>query len=302
MEGSSAGRCRRWYRIGVIALAVVLVVIAIASYGVYSVSEKRLTRKYETGPAPTLEGGDSARGAHLVHTVSLCSRCHAPDLGGRVMDENAVLRVASPNLTRGAGGRGATWSEADWNRAIRHGIGGDGNPLIVMPADAYATMSNDDLRAVVAYLQKIAPVDRHVPPTIVKPVGRLVTLSGEFDELAAERVRHDLPAPEHTDPNDGAYLSRIAGCTFCHQADFNGRKTAVGPPPAPLPPRINNLASRGWTLSDFSNAVRRGVRPDGTVINKFMPWSAYAGMTDQEIAALWRETQRTDVQSRTMGR
>jgi hypothetical protein len=76
----------------------------------------------------------------------------------------------------------------------------------------------------------------------------------------------------------------------------------VGPPPAPLPPRINNLARRGWTLDDFSNAVRRGLRPDGSAINKFMPWSSYAGMSDQEIAALWLETQRADVQARAMGR
>lgn len=284
--------CNRWIRIGVIALGVVLVVIALALYGVYHTSEARLTRQYDIGPVPSLSGGDSARGAHLVNAVSLCSRCHAGDFGGQVMADNLVFRAAAPNLTRGVGGRPATWSEADWNRAIRHGLGGQGNSLLVMPADAYNQMSDEDLRAIVAYLRSVKPVDRTVPPSQMKLFGRMLMAAGALDEIAAERIQHLVRAPESTDPTDGAYLSRIAGCTFCHQADFRGRTEPVGPPGAPIPPSIRDLASRGWTLADFSRAVRQGRRPDHSEINKFMPWSAYAGMTDAEIAALWLTTQK----------
>lgn len=284
--------CNRWFRIGFIALGVVLVVIALAIYGVYHASEARLTRQYEIGPVPSLAGGDSVRGAHVVNAVSLCSRCHAGDLGGQVMADNPVFRAAAPNLTRGAGGRPASWSEADWNRAIRHGLGGRGNPLLVMPSDAYNQMSDEDLRAVVAYLRAVRPVDREIAPSKMKLLGRALMTAGEFNEIAAERIAHQARAPESSDPDDGVYLSRIAGCTFCHQADYTGRTEPFGPPGAPPIPPIKDLAKQGWTLDDFSRAVRQGRRPDNSEINKFMPWSSYAGMTDREIAALWLATQR----------
>jgi cytochrome c553 len=291
-----------WKRVAFIALAVVLVVIGMSAVGVYRLAELRLTRGYDTGPVPSLVDGDSARGEHLVTTVSLCVRCHGPDLGGQIMADDAVMRLAAPNLTSGIGGRPASWSEADWNRAIRHGIGGRGNPLLVMPATAYASMSDEDLRAVVAYLRRIRPVDRDVGHATLRTFGRVLVATGAFKEIAAEKIDHAARPPERAAPDDGAYLSRIAGCTFCHQPRFTGSTEPIGPPNAPPIPAINGLARRGWTLNDFQLAVRHGKRPDGSTIDKFMPWSSYARMTDAEIAALWAETQRHAPPLRAAGR
>jgi hypothetical protein len=36
-----------------------------------------------------------------------------------------------------------------------------------------------------------------------------------------------------------------------------------------------------------STALRTGQRPDGTVINPFMPWRFTRLMTDEEIQAVW---------------
>lgn len=294
--------CVAWKRVALAALGVVLAAIVISAVGVYRLAEVRLTRQYDTGPIPSLAGGDSARGAHLVTTVSICTRCHAGDLGGQIMADNAVMRLAAPNLTAGIGGRGASWSEADWNRAIRHGIGGRGNSLVVMPAQAYTAMSDDDLRAVVAYLRSIRPVDRDVGHTSFTTFGRILVAAGAFNEIAAEKIDHAIRQPEQVAAEDGAYLSRIAGCVFCHQPGFGGSKEPIGPPDAPPIPAINGLARRGWTLQEFAMAVRHGTRPDGTTISKFMPWSSYAGMSDAEIAALWLETQQHGTPMRAAGR
>lgn len=291
-----------WKRVALVALGVVLIAIGISAIGVYRLAEVRLTRQYETGPVPSLAGGDSVRGQHLVTTISLCTRCHGGDLGGQVMADDAVFRLAAPNLTSGIGGRPASWSEADWNRAIRHGIGGRGNPLIVMPATAYANLSDEDLRAVVAYLRTVRPVDRDVGHVKVRTLGRILLATGAFNDIAAEKIDHAVRQPERTDPGDGAYLSRIAGCTFCHQPGFGGSTVHIGPPDAPPVPRINNLVTRGWTLRDFELAVRHGQRPDGSTISKFMPWSSYAGLSDAEVAALWTETQRHVESPRAAGR
>ena len=45
-------------------------------------------------------------------------------------------RIYSANLTRGKGGIGSSYTDADYVRAIRHGVGRNGRPLLTMPTDA----------------------------------------------------------------------------------------------------------------------------------------------------------------------
>jgi hypothetical protein len=33
--------------------------------------------------------------------------------------------------------------------------------------------------------------------------------------------------------------------------------------------------------------MRTGTRPDGRVINEFMPWRTFSAMTDDELTSLW---------------
>jgi hypothetical protein len=42
-----------------------------------------------------------------------------------------------------------------------------------------------------------------------------------------------------------------------------------------------------WTLNDFTTALRTDVAPDRHHIDETMPWKYYAGMTDEEIDAIW---------------
>ena len=66
-------------------------------------------------------------------------------LGGGVMvDAFPIGRLLGPNLTGGAGGRTRTYTAADWDRAVRHGILPDGRPS-VMPAEDYRLMSDQEL-------------------------------------------------------------------------------------------------------------------------------------------------------------
>ncbi len=284
---SARRRPRRWVRITLVALGFVALAAATGGVGLYRITDARLQHRYDTGFAPPLANGDSVRGRHLATAVTLCVKCHAADFGGQVMADNAVLRLAAPNLTRGKGGRSANWSDDDWERAIRHGIRPDGRPLLVMPADAYAWLSDRDLAALIAYLRTRRPVDRDFGRSYLKLPGRMLMAAGKVNDLAAERIDHSRSLPVYASQTDGAYLARIAGCTMCHQADLSGRATPIGPPGAPRPPAINQLALRGWTLVDFERVLRTGRRPDGTPVSTFMPWTSYAGMDDAEISALW---------------
>ena len=42
-----------------------------------------------------------------------------------------------------------------------------------------------------------------------------------------------------------------------------------------------------WTEADFMRALRTGLTPDGRVLDPFMPWGAFQGLTDTDLKAIW---------------
>ena len=59
---------------------------------------------------------------------------------------------------------GATYTEAQWELALRHGVGQDGRALAIMPSGNLNHLSDEDLGAIVAYIKQVPPVDnRHYP-------------------------------------------------------------------------------------------------------------------------------------------
>ena len=120
---------------GLVALIVLLIAVAyIASAGTVG---KRFTVTDPAPPIPT-DSASIARGKHFARAITKCVACHGDDLGGEVMIDNLLLgRVASVNLTRGTGGRGDSLTDAQIVTAIRHGVGGDGRALYIMPSATY---------------------------------------------------------------------------------------------------------------------------------------------------------------------
>jgi cytochrome c553 len=83
----------------------------------------------------------------------------------------------------------------------------------------------------------------------------------------------------------GQYLSSI--CANCHGANLAGEESPDGNgSSANLTPSDSGLGA--WAESDFTNALRTGTRPDGSLIDPLkMPWPSFALMTDTEIQALY---------------
>ncbi len=69
----------------------------------------------------------------------------------------------APNLTKGRGGVGNKYSNADWEHTIRHGVGRNGRALVIMPARFLIAYSDEDLSTLISYLQSIPPVDNELP-------------------------------------------------------------------------------------------------------------------------------------------
>jgi mono/diheme cytochrome c family protein len=277
-------RWLRWIGFGLLGL-VALVAVALAA--LYAVTGSRFRRTYTIADSPVRAASDSvalARGRHLVEAIGKCQECHGADYGGKVLSDDPMFgRLSAPNLTSGRGGIRER-SDADLERAIRHGVGPGGRPLIFMPAEGFTVLSDDDLAALLGYLRTVPPVDRETVPLRVGPIARALYLTGAFPLVPAEIVNHTArpPAPPAgVTVAYGEYLATAGGCRGCHGADLAG----TGAPDAP---DLTKSRLAAWTEADFFRAIREGRRPDGTVIDpEKMPWVRSSLMTDDEIRAVW---------------
>ncbi|HUR02337.1 MAG TPA: c-type cytochrome [Nonomuraea sp.] len=278
--------------VGRVLLAIVLMV---AGFGVWVYVESRaiLTKRYPM-PATALtvptHPAAIARGEHLVLSVGACVTCHGPDMGGLVYaDMGPVGVIAGRNLTRGRGGIGGQFTDADWVRAIRYGLHADGTSLLMMPSEVYTRFTDADLGAIVAYLKQVPPVDREVPASRFKPLGRMLLATGQLELLAAPKTFHEgtaASAPPEVSIGYGRYLADVSGCHGCHGPGLSGGHVD-GPDNLPPAANLTPAGLGSWTQADFVRAIREGKRRDGSAVNEFMPWRSYASMTDGELEALW---------------
>ena len=273
---------------GLIGLLIVAVVI------VYVISSSRINQTYAVPVDAIAIPADEAaiaRGEHIAATRG-CADCHGENLGGAVMiDEFPVGLFYATNLTAGPGGVGATYSDEDWVRALRHGLGPDGKPLLFMPSHEFYYLSDEDLGALIAYLKTVPPVDNPPTESSVGPLARVLFLAGQFPLLPAELIDHTAPRPTVPAPGVtaeyGQYLA--VGCTGCHGENGAGGPIPGGPPD--WPPAANltptgNLAN--WTEAEFISTLRTGVTPEGHELKaEYMPWPTIGRLTDDELKALW---------------
>jgi cytochrome c553 len=291
----------KWIGIILASLVGLLLVAAVALFAVGSARLNKIHNiQVETLAIPTNETA-VVRGRHLAEAVTLCIACHGDDLGGTVLDdEPGIVTISASNLTSGQGGVGATYSDDDYVRAIRHGANPEGRGLIIMHSDIYHNLSAEDLGAIIAYIKTMPPVDRELPTTRARPLGSILVALGMFDMetmplIPAEVIDHSasfaaVPAPGMT-AGYGHYLVTVGLCTMCHRGDLNG-----GPPLEPESPPVPNIAvyggPGGWSEAEFVNTIRTGVTPYGKSLDpESMPWEFYQNMTDEELGAIWRYLQ-----------
>lgn len=285
-------RVLKWTGIFLGAL-VLMLLLAIA--GIYLASNARLSKVYAINLPPVAVPSDSVSLAHGRHVAIVrgCVDCHGEDLGGQpFIDDPALVSLYASNLTSGVGGIGGAYTDEDWVRAIRHGVGPDGKPLLWMPSHEFYPISDRDMGALIAFLKQAAPVDLEHPTPSVGPVGRALYMAGVVPLVPAELIAHDSPRPDAPPAGPtaeyGAYLATT--CTGCHGNSFSGGPIPGAPPDMPVPTNITSDAETGigdWTEDDFFVSLREGKRPDGTELDPFMPYRLTKHMTDDEIRALW---------------
>jgi cytochrome c553 len=282
-------RVLRWI---LIALGGVVGVAALAVGVLYVISGQRLASKHDAPAEQALvipsDSASIARGARLVAAMP-CGQCHGPDLGGNVFaDAGPFALLAGPNLTRGRGGRTPPLTDVEWERAIRHGMRRDSTGLIVMPSEILHAIADDEMAPMIAYLKQMPSVDRDVPPTKLRIIGRIVLGLGQLKTAPALTPRTPHVATVDTTPGVeyGRYLASIGGCRVCHGESLSG-----GPGPDTQAPPASNITPTGighYTQENFIRALRTGQRPNGgAAINEAMPWKYYGTMSDGALQSLW---------------
>nr|WP_314539195.1 c-type cytochrome [uncultured Massilia sp.] len=115
--------------------------------------------------------------------------------------------------------------------------------------------------------------------------------------LACGAAASHAAAPSGNDPQlvqRGAYLARAGDCVACHTA-VGGKPFAGGLPMAtPIgtvyssnitPDRTHGIGA--YTLDDFDQALRHGVRKDGATLYPAMPYPSYAQLRPADVQALY---------------
>jgi mono/diheme cytochrome c family protein len=274
---------------GLIFLLILLFVF------VYASSTIQINKQYDIKPSALKIPSDSStiKNGERLYVLRGCTYCHGIDLSGKTIMSDPLLGViAGPNLTKGKGGLPADYSDQDYVRAIRHGVGRSRKGLMYMSAEEFYYFNDKDLSAIIAYIKTIPQVDNVPETNVAGPLMRLLFLMDKAPIIAAKVIDHNAPRPadvkEDTTAEYGHYMS--ISCADCHGAGLSGGEVPAAPPGTPLAPNITFDKKTGignWSKEDFAKAMRAGIRPNGKPIDPFMPWQNFSRMTDVELNAMW---------------
>jgi cytochrome c553 len=285
----------RFARLLLIAVAAVLGAFVVAVLVLSVVGGRKIERRFDVPMEPVALPADSAdlsEGERLSAVLG-CDHCHAANLAGtRLIDAPVFAVLAATNLTTGEGGVGSAYTAADFERAIRHGIGRDGRPLMIMPSRDFSHLTDQDVARVIAHVMRVPPVDNSLGPRQIGLMGKLITAVAAPGLFPAYSIDQAAPHASSLVPTVtaeyGEYLARP--CAGCHGRDYAGGRIPGGGSDALPAGNLTPDLSTGigsWTEAAFARAMREGVRPDGSAIDPSMPWQAFSRFTDDELAALW---------------
>ncbi len=228
-----------------------------------------------------------ARGEHLAGI--LCASCHSmngelPLTGGKNLSEDSGLPLGDlypPNIT--SGGRLKELTDADVFRILRSGVDPQGR-LTAMGFFPVRALSDDDAKAVIAYLRQAPAVEKTTPPLSASPLLVAFTGLGFTTAPGADQPIAPVTAPpKAANIEYGKYVADFGDCRGCHGEKLDGN----APPPAP--PGATNLTVvvPQWSKDDFFKAMRTGVDPGGNQIQPPMPWQTIGKLDDVELEALY---------------
>jgi mono/diheme cytochrome c family protein len=244
------------------------------------------------------------RGAYLMNSIVACGNCHTPkgpdgkpladrELSGGAAIEAPIFSAVPSNITPDPETGIGKWTDAQIIDAIRNGKRPDGSIIgPPMPIAFYRDMSDNDAKAIVAYLRQVKPVSNKSPKSTYK-----VPLPPSYGPPVTTVA--DVP---HTDKVAyGGYMATALGhCMDCHTPLVEGRNDMarlgaggnVFEAPgggivrsANLTPGLNDGLAK-WTDQALKTSIKEGVRPDGSKLVRLMAFDYYKNISDADMDSL----------------
>jgi mono/diheme cytochrome c family protein len=217
-----------------------------------------------------------------------CSGCHSKTgtlTGGLDVAQDLPVPIGSfvaSNLT--PDGQLSHWSDGDIFRAIRNGVDRDGHWLIIMSYTNAGKLSDDDTRAVIAYLRSLPAAGKQTdnPPDHLNLLGVMMLGAGMLPKGKPVSTGIVTAPPRSPTLLYGEYILSYQDCRACH-----GDKLTGGVPGqlAPLGPDLSPV--KGWKFNEFLATMRTGVDPNGHELGTQMPWQPVGRMGDEELRAIY---------------
>ncbi|RPI14160.1 MAG: cytochrome C [Ignavibacteriae bacterium] len=305
---------KKFLKISLILLSVIFIA-AVSGY-IYLQSEfPKIDKAPDIKIEPTAER--LSRGKYLFNSVFACVDCHSQrdvnkfsgpvipgteGMGGQKLDEEFGLpgTFYTKNITPAGVG---DWTDGELLRAITEGVSKDGEPLFpLMPYLTYGKADKEDIYSVIAYMRTLPPVVNEVPKS--KPNFPL-----NFIQRTIPEKNNFSSKPNPLDKiASGKYLVDNGGCTDCHTQSEKGEPKPnmflAGGTQLPLPANMIVTSANltpdmetglgKWTKEDFIKkfrAMNELAHENKTInpgeFNTYMPWSVYAGMTDEDLGNMY---------------
>jgi mono/diheme cytochrome c family protein len=219
---------------------------------------------------------------------SFCSGCHSVKgtlTGGMDLGNDLPVPVGSfvsSNLT--PAGRLKRWSDGEIFRAIRNGIDADGHWLTFMSYTNAGKLSDDDTRAVIAYIRSVpaAGPQQPDPPDRFNLLGLTMLGAGLLPSGNPVTAAAVTAPPKGPTQQFGEYILSYQDCRVCHGQQLTG---GVPGQLGPLGPDLNVV--KGWNREEFIATLRSGVDPNGHELGQNMPWRPLGRMDDEELSAVY---------------
>ena len=167
------------------------------------------------------EAEQLARGEYLA-LAGNCASCHtAPGgafMAGGLAFETPFGIIHSTNITPDPDTGIGRWSQREFLNSMRHGVRPNGEHLYpVFPYTAYTLMTDEDVAALFAWLQRLPPVRQGAAENALPFPFNIRALMAVWKALFHEPGAFEPDPAQPEDWNRGAYLvEALAHCSACH--------------------------------------------------------------------------------------
>jgi len=203
------------------ALIGILVVVLIAGVGFF-VLAWRPSIPAIARPARESFPPDLVAKGETLAAIGHCESCHtqpggAPFAGGYPLHTPFGI-IYGDNITPDPQTGIGTWSLEAFTRAMREGVARDGSHLFpAFPYYAFTKLSDDDIKALYAYLMTQPAVSKTVPANTIPAPLKIRALQEGWKILFFRSGKFQPNESKSAEWNRGAYLANaLSDCAGCH--------------------------------------------------------------------------------------